>query len=230
MSWYLFGDRSANDAVKPTLTTPQARQNTLKQTQALLSDKEKWQRSKTRWLPDIKPVDEAFTIRYNYFLKELQTKSPEAVVTKDFSNHEVRKFLNGHVDNKRFKAISVLQTAEKNYYRDLLESADYKDVEKRCSPLALKLTMLYFGLPVAPMTFTDPLQASGESPFGNLFFSSGLIEDEYEFESQDLSFVPEELRPLRFLNYYDKRGHGKDNAHSQPLHLIGIKFKSLLTW
>ncbi|KAJ4407632.1 hypothetical protein N0V82_009883 [Gnomoniopsis sp. IMI 355080] len=191
-------------------------QNTDNQTQALLTDREKWQRSKQRWVPGIKPADEAFTTRYNYFLEELKTKSPEAVVTNDFSNHEVRKFLNGYVDKQRFKAISVLQMTEKDLYRDLLESSDYEDVEARCSPLALKLTMMYFGLPVAPMAFTDPLQASGETPFGNLFFSSGLNEGEDEFDDQDLSFVPEELRPLRFLNYYDKRGHGKDNAHMNP--------------
>ncbi|KAJ4393765.1 hypothetical protein N0V93_002980 [Gnomoniopsis smithogilvyi] len=216
MSWSVFGNRTAHERVEPPLAAPQAQEDINEQTQGLLTDKEKWQRSKQRWNPDIKPADEAFSITYNYFLEELKTKSPEAVVNKDFSNHEVRKFLSGYVDKKRFKAIGVLQTSDKDRYIGLLQTDDYKDVKAHSSPLALKLTMMYFGLPVAPMAFTDPLQASGESPFTNLVFSSGLNEVEDEFDDEDLSFVPEQLRPLRFLNYYDRRGHGKDNAHMNP--------------
>lgn len=215
MSWYIFGKRPAREAAELPHVAPQAQQNTNVQTQALLTDKEKWQRSKQRWNADIKPTDEAFKIKNDHFVEQLRTKSPEAVVKTHFSNHEVRKFLSGYVDKKRFKAIHTQQTVETNRYKTLLESEEYKDVQERNTPLALKLTMMYFGLPVAPMTFTDPLQTSGESVFGNLVFSTGLNEDEDDAEDEDLSFVPEEMRPLRFLNYYDKRGYGKDNSHSQ---------------
>lgn len=219
MSWYLFGSRAAEQVAEPLSGTSQAQQpDATDQPQASLNDKEKWQRSKQRWNPAIKPADEAFAIKYNYFLAELKTKSPEAVVKNDFSNHEVRKFLGGYVDKSRFRAIRAQQTADNDRYRVLLGSSDYEGVEARSSPLALKLTMMYFGLPVAPMAFTDPLQSSGDSLFGNFIFSSGLHEYSDDFEDEDLSFVPEELRPLRFLNYYDRRGHGKDNTHSQSSH------------
>lgn len=227
MSSALPGDRFASQAIEPSRFDSRAQQNIDDRTQTLLTDKEKWQRSKQRWNPDIKPADKSFTTTYTYFLEELKRKSPEAVVKKDFSNHEVRKFLNGYVNKKRFKAINVLQAYEKKHYIGLLKSADYHDVKAHSSPLALKLTMMYFGLPVAPMAFTDPLQGSGESPFGNLVFSSSLNEDEDEFNDEDLSFVPEELRPLRFLNYYDKRGHGKDNVHSQSFLSIGNISRSI---
>lgn len=230
MSWSLFSSRAAERVAEPLSETSQTQQpNTIDQPQASLNDKEKWQRSKQRWNPAIKPDDEAFVTKYNYFLTELGTKSPEAVVKNDFSTHEVRKFLNGYVDKSRFRAIRAQQTADDNLYRALLRSADYEGVEARSSPLALKLTMMYFGLPVAPMAFTDPLQSSGDSLFGNLIFSSGLNEGEDDFEDEDLSFVPEELRPLRFLNYYDRRGHGKDNAHSKSFHFLRDYFTSQLT-
>lgn len=219
MSWPFFSNRAAHDVTEAPPRAPQAQQDTVNLTQAVLINEAKWQRSKQRWNADIKPTDEAFTTRYNYFAEELRTKSPEAVVKQDFSNHEVRKFLNGYVDKKRFKAIHAQQANEKDRYRALLASADYTGVQARSSPLALKLTMMYFGLPVAPMDFTDPLQSSGDNAFGNLVFSTGMNEDGEElnddFDDEDLSFVPEELRPLRFLNYYDKRGNGKDNVHSQ---------------
>lgn len=221
MSWSLFGSRAAERVAAPLSVASQTQQpDTTDQPQASLNDKEKWQRSKQRWNRDIKPADEVFVTKYNYFLTELGMKSPEAVVKNDFSNHEIRKFLNGYVDKSRFRAIRAQQTVDNDRYRELLRSADYEGVEARSSPLALKLTMMYFGLPVAPMAFTDPLQSSGDSLFENLIFSSDLNEGEDDFEDEDLSFVPEELRPLRFLNYYDRRGHGKDNAHSQSFHSL----------
>lgn len=218
MSWSLFGSGAAEDVVALPSSASQAQEDTTDQPRAPLNDKEKWQRSKERWNLAIKPTDEVFNRRYEYFVKELETRSPEAVVKNEFSNHEVRKFLNGYVDKSRFRAIHAQQAADTDLYRALLRSVDYEGVEARTSPLPLKLTMMYFGLPVAPMAFTDPLQSSGDSLFGNWIFSSGLSQDEDNFDDDDLSFVPEELRPLRFLNYYDRRGHGRDNTHSQSLH------------
>lgn len=229
MSWFLFGSRAAKDVVEPPSGASQAREDITDQPQASLNDREKWQRSKERWNPAIKPSDEAFNTRYQYFVEELKTKSPEAVVKNEFSNHEVRKFLNGFVDKSRFRAIHAQQAADNHLYRGLLGSVDYEGVQARTSPLALKLTMMYFGLPVSPMAFTDPLQSSGDSLYGNLIFSSGLNEGEDDLEDEDLSFVPEELRPLRFLNYYDRRGHGRDNTHSQSLHSSWTNFSSKLT-
>lgn len=220
MNWTFFRDRDVYEATE--VSSSNSQDDTNNQLEVSLTDKEKWQRSKQRWRADINPADEAFTTTYDYFIAKLSTRSPEAVVREDFSKHEVRKFLNGYVDKKRLKAIYDQQVAEKDQYTALLESSNYKISQIRDSPLALKLTMMYFGLPVAPMTFTDPLQLSGGNLFGSSGFSAGLNEDEDPsgFEDEDLSFVPEELRPLRFLNYYDRRGHGKDNSHSQFFQLV----------
>lgn len=196
-----------------------------------LSDKEKWAHSKKRWNRYLEPDSPKFRTVYQYFVEQLKTRSPDAVVRANFASHEVRKFLNGFVDKKRLGAIHKQQKREKLDFRRLrddkaAQGAYYRQDQfpkdmQNLAPLPLKLAMMYFGFPVEPMTFTDPLQTDGTQLFANLNFASVFDDDEDEdFDDEDLSFVPEELRPLRFLNYYDRLGYGKDNSHSQCARLF----------
>lgn len=174
----------------------------------------------SRWNRTITPASPEFVQVYQTFATKLQTLSPEAVVVEEFSRHEVRKFLNGFVDKARLRAIYDDQRADKVAYAALIAdgatfaNANFPAEIQNPAPLPKKLAMMYFGFPVEPMKFTDPLQLNGTSLFANLAFES-TFDDDDDFDDEDFSFVPEELRPLRFLNYYDRRGFGKDNSHSQ---------------
>lgn len=181
----------------------------------VLSDKKKWQRSMARWPLSIDPSDADFAIQLGQYQNDLEKESVHNILVRDFSNYEIRKFELGFVEKKRHPAIYERQQKDAEAYRAMLCGPPFDAVpdEVRAS-LAFKLTMLYFGSPVEPMRFTDSLKMTG--PLASLGFTS-LFQDEDDEEEydEDLTFVPEELRPLRFLNSYDKRGYGRDNSHSQ---------------
>lgn len=222
--------------VEPVVTAEPAIDPQLPTDISTLTDTAKWQHSKKRWDRTINPGSAKFRIVYDYFVEQLKTLSPDAVVRANFATHEVRKFLNGFVDKKRLGAIHAQQKREKRVFRNLradggvFKTADFPADLQNPAPLPLKLTILYFGLPVEPMTFTDPLQTDGTQLFANLNFASVFEDDEDEdFDDEDLSFVPEELRLLRFLNYYDRRGFGKDNSHSQCTCSLSYLINQMLT-
>lgn len=162
------------------------------------------------------PEDDEFQERLDKFQEDLAQDSVHNILVRDFSHHEIKKFESGYLDKKRYKAIYDGQKRDAEAYKAKLATPPFEAVSDNVkSSLAFKLTMMYFGFPVEPMRFTDPLNLSG--PFANLGFTSLFEDDDEDDEDEiddDLAFVPEELRPLRFLNYYDKRGYGKDNSHS----------------
>lgn len=169
-----------------------------------------------RWDTSIVPQDPWFKRRLEKYQKDLTKQSVHNILMRDFSTYEVRKFESGYVEKKRFKAIHERQKIDATAYKAMLEAPPFNaEPDNVKASLAFKLTMMYFGFPVEPMRFTDPLNLSG--PLGNLGFTSLFQDDDDEDSDDDLAFVPEELRPLRFLNSYDKRGFGKDNSHSRYL-------------
>lgn len=168
-----------------------------------------------RWPRSIDPSDVLFLEQLEKYQKDLKEESVHNILVRDFANYEIRKFELGFVDKKRHAAIYERQRKDAEAYRAKLSDSPFNTVSEDVrASLAFKLTMLYFGSPVEPMRFTDPLDVSG--PLASLGFTSLFQDedDEDEFD-EDLTFVPEELRPLRYLNSYDKRGYGRDNSHSQ---------------
>lgn len=190
------------------------------------TDDEKWNRSKLRCKPLIDCRDAEFKAALQKYTSELQQKSVHNVLTDNFSNHEIRKFESGYVDSKRLPVIYQTQKEDAARFKATMSRWPWMELDENVrSSLAFKLTLMHFGLPVEPMRFTDALNLSG--PLANLGFTSTFLDDdEDEIDDDDeMTFVPEELRPLRFLNYYDKRGYGKDNSHSRHQFLLsGFSF------
>lgn len=175
-----------------------------------------------RWNTDIGPNNTEYRKALKHYQDALIEKSVDDVLADNFSIHEIRKFESGYVDKKRFEAIHDRQKNDAAAYKDKLAQPPWRDYDADTkASLAFKLTMMHFGLPVEPMRFADSLNLSGS--LGNLgltFASEDDVDEEDDFDD-NLTFVPEELRPLRFLNSYDQRGFGKDNSHSQCLiHLL----------
>lgn len=223
-------DQPHNEEVPTALTTaPQAPTTPVQppppQAEPFLTDRQKWSRSMARWQPTIQPGDPVFQTRLAAFQAELRAKSVNDVLSAHFSSYEIQKVANGFVPKARLPAIYAAQHAEARRFRALMARAPWNDRTHRKanpSPLAWKLTLLWFGLPVAPMRFEDALgmtdniftRAGAVTPFRDLDDDEGAERDDDADEDVDMSFVPDNLRPLRFLNYFDKRGFGRDNSHS----------------
>lgn len=170
-----------------------------------------------RWNARIDPNNTEYLRVLTDYQDALKKDSVHNVLAENFSHHEIRKFESGYVDKKRLKVIYDQQKIDAAAYRDKLAQLPWRDYDADTkASLAFKLTMMHFGIPVEPMRFTDPLNLSG--PLGNLGLTSAFEDDDDDDDvDENLTFVPEELRPLRFLNSYDRRGFGKDNSHSQYL-------------
>ncbi|KAF7556480.1 hypothetical protein G7046_g6299 [Stylonectria norvegica] len=134
--------------------------------------------------PTITPRDESWRQTYQEFAKLLRSpKTIEQILFENFTRHEARLFIpEDREDIKR------LQDENTDQYYALLEDR-FKDVKPS---LALKLTMMYFGLPVEPMI----------CPLDDLAME--LESREPEGELYDVQ------PPLHFLTAHDRRNWGKD--------------------
>jgi hypothetical protein len=114
--------------------------------------------------------------------------SVEAILNRYFSAHERLLF----TPATSTPSLVKLQKDDAWRYRQLL--GDRFASAKNEPPLALELTLLYFGLPVEPM------------------LKDVFIAQQMELELDDLDDVEEyEVRPpLHFLTAYDKRSWGRD--------------------
>lgn len=181
-----------------------------------LSEDQKWARSMARMNLHIDPSSEEFRTQINSFRDQLNTpgKSPHDVFVDNFSKWEIEKFELGYVDKKTQKATYDMQKEDARLYRERMDKHPWNTVAREMrSSLEFKLTTMYYGFPVEPSRFTDLVSNVGDLD-GLSFFSAFQDGDDDQYDD-DLVFVPEELRPLRFLNYYERRGYGKDNTHSQ---------------
>lgn len=217
-------NRPREDATRAALQS--TTQTTPAPAPANLTEDQRWDRSKLRWKPLIDSKDPEFKAVLQKYAADLQEKSVHNILTESFSKHEIRKFESGYVDSKRSPEIHKTQKNDAERFREKMGRCPWSDLDPNVrSSLVFKLTLMHFGFPVEPMRFTDPLNLSG--PLANLGFTSAFQDDDGDdFDDNDMTFVPEELRPLRFLNSYDKRGYGKDNSHSgchlRPSHLMNL--------
>ncbi|KIL85808.1 hypothetical protein FAVG1_10777 [Fusarium avenaceum] len=133
----------------------------------------------------IDPKSESWVQRYEWFIEALDTDiSIDAILRITFTRHEALMLMPSDRPD-----IKELHAANTKRYKALL-AGRFKDVE---DSLATKLTMTYFGLPVAPM----------ENPLLELAESLGIEQEE----------VPRyKVRPpLHFLTAHDRRNWGKDS-------------------
>jgi hypothetical protein len=176
-----------------------------------LDDAEKWKRSRARWNLAIKPDNPDFAKQLAEFegaLDPASGKSIDDTLRNHFSNYEVHKF-SGWADRKHEPDLYKQQKRDAEAYNTLLATAPW-DKEAPQAFLAFKMTLLFFGFSVEPMKMNDYFRLP---PGSGLF---GLDDDGDSDLDDQRTFVPEEMRPLRFLNRYGKRCYGADNGHSEP--------------
>ncbi|KAH7251547.1 hypothetical protein BKA59DRAFT_394120 [Fusarium tricinctum] len=133
----------------------------------------------------IDPESESWAQRHEWFIDALDTDiSIDSILRTTFTRHEALMLMPSDRPD-----IKELHDANTKRYKALL-AGRFKHVE---DSLATKLTMAYFGLPVAPM----------ENPLLELAKSLGLEQEE----------VPRyKVRPpLHFLTAHDRRNWGKDS-------------------
>lgn len=180
----------------------------------LVSDPEKWAASRARWNLAIKPDSPAFVQQKAVFEAALDPASGmsiEDTLKEHFCNYETNKF-NGWADKRREPDLYTQQKRDAEAYNTLLASPPW-DQEAPRAFLAFKMTMLYFGFAVEPMKMNDFFKLPpGSGLFG--LDDDGEADDDLDDQR---TFVPEEMRPLRFLNRYEKRCYGADNGHSEPI-------------
>lgn len=178
---------------------------------APVDDAAKWAASRARWNLAITPDSPGFVQQKAVFEAALDPgsgRSIEDTLKEHFSNYEVYKF-SGWADRTREPDLHAQQRRDAEAYNTLLTRPPW-DREAPQAFLAFKMTMLYFGFSVEPMRMNDLFRLP---PGSGLF---GLDDDADADLDDQRTFIPEEMRPLRFLNRYDKRSYGADNGHSEP--------------
>lgn len=179
-------------------------------------DEQIWMQYLARIKSDITPDDPAFQSQLETFHNGLQQESIESVLQTYFAEYDVWRFIQGHVSPKKYPHVRAQQDRDTAAWKQLMARPPWSTAPARAS-LAFKCTMMYFGLPVQPMQFRDSLAGSGLGLLGGLR-PEGLFGDEEDngWDGEEMTyFVPEDMRPLRFLNYYHRLGYGKDNSHSK---------------
>lgn len=181
------------------------------------SEQQLWAQYLSRIKPDITPSDSVFQAQLRIFHAALQHDSIESVLHAHFAEYDVWKFVQGRVSKKQYAHVRAQQDRDTVAYKELMRKPGWKDAAGR-ETLVFKCTMMYFGLPVQPMLFADSVRMSNNAM--RLFAPDTEADDDErdgDGDGEDITFVPEEMRPLRFLNHYHRIQHGKDNTHSMLL-------------
>lgn len=175
----------------------------------VVDDDDKWRASKNRWNLAIRPDSDAFVQQRRVFEAALDPGSGQSIddiLHQHFAGYEILKF-SGYAERARDPELYEQQKRDAAAYTALLTRPPW-DQQAPNAFLAFKMTLLYFGFSVEPMKMTDFFRL----PSGAGLF--GLDDDDGELDD-NRTFIPEEMRPLRFLNNYDSRSYGADNGHSE---------------
>ncbi|KAH7172842.1 hypothetical protein DER46DRAFT_657512 [Fusarium sp. MPI-SDFR-AT-0072] len=136
----------------------------------------------------IGPSDSQWVKKHKFFSKRLKSDTPiKDIVRENFTYHESRMLMpSDRADMKE------LQAANTKRYEALLNDR-FKGVE---DSLETKLTMMYFGLPIAPM----------EDILKELCMAVGLEEEVPLYNIKP---------PMHFLTAHDRRNWGKDSLKAK---------------
>jgi hypothetical protein len=140
--------------------------------------------------PDIVPTDTKWKNWLAIFEVELQATSVKSILDKYFTEGQTLAIMPPTFQG----GILDIQKTETEEYTKLLAS----QLKGAKDNLATKLTMLHFGLPVAPMTL-------------NNVFNAGKDEDDLPDAEADLPRVQRIMfaeKPLEFLDLYHQRSYG----------------------
>lgn len=207
-----------DDAQQEEIESEDHEQQQPQQQIPLSIDAQLWQHYLARIQPDITPSDPRFQAQLAIFHAALRDHPIETVLQTHFAEYDVWRFVQGASrrsrlsSNKKYRRARALQDRDTAAYKQLLMSSPVWRNAAGRDTLAFKCTMMYFGLPVQPMLFRDSVlgPAGTAAPAG-----WHDVDDDGDDDDTVTYFVPEEMRPLRFLNHYQQVGHGKDNSHSR---------------
>ncbi len=149
--------------------------------------------------PDITPFDPKWVEKYSYFREKLRNKTTGDVLDEDFDEAQ-RLLLEPPLRNK---TIFDLQTDQAEEYKQNL-AGPFKDVNDN---IITKLTMVWFGLPVEPITYNNVIRAHLDQ--------SDPEDSPLELPgTQRVKYVE---KSLEFLNTYWERSYGFQRLHSKSL-------------
>jgi hypothetical protein len=146
------------------------------------------------WNPDIGPLDEAFTAARTQFRKLMKTNSVLSVLDDYFEEFQIIATRGPREDGALLKK----QKQDTVEYKKLFGSEGrFHGVPDN---LVTKMAMLHFGLPIEPFTLNNILRCS-------------LDEDENDPIDEEgppplYQRVKYAEKPLKFLDEYNRRGHG----------------------
>jgi len=182
----------------------QARANESRVLGMVARDRKLREEAPDRWQPNIDPNSDEFSTILNHFTSRLRDKHDtlDNILSEELAPHE-RALLTpvDRADNAPLAAIQAHNTA---LYSELLRSQRFQDWAPRAD-LAFKLTLVFFGLPVAPM------RLSSSQAWKGLARQSGW-EDELLIPQEDEE--PSNGR-LRFLNEYWMRMYEQDGLRRE---------------
>jgi hypothetical protein len=184
--------------------------NALKQAKR---DKKLTRSAPSRWNPAIDPSSKEFAAKVAHFREALtatdgRAGSLDEILPKQFSPHERSLLI--PVDRERNSVLADIQKRNARSYSELVRSERFRKwVEKGGDQLAFKLTMLWYGLPVAPLRLD---YWRGWQAYGG----AGSDDDETD---TDEWMKWDEREPeggrLRFLNGYHVRMYEWDGVRCE---------------
>ena len=138
----------------------------------------------------VSPSDSHWVKQHKFFTERLKSDTPiKDIVRENFTYHESRMLMPSDRAD-----VQELQTANTKRYEALLNDR-FKGYE---DSLVTKLTMMYFGLPIAPM----------EDILKELSMAVGMEEDVPMYNIKP---------PMHFLTAHDRRNWGKDSLKGKLL-------------
>lgn len=153
--------------------------------------------------PQRRPGKEIWDEQVKIFADALKdpTRTMDSILSEYFLEFE-QQLLAPIIDQKRNPALALLQRENGKRSKELLQSDRFTRVGvdgrpqglTALDPLANKLAMAYFGMPVAPLILLPALKGTESS-------------DDESDDGGGLLMLSE--RPLRFLNSYNTRVYGK---------------------
>lgn len=160
-----------------------------------------------RWNAAIKPRGKTFKAIVAIFEEKLEEGNTpvQNILDNYFTKHEIDLMV--PANKRRNRALARIQRRNRVRYKMLLRSQRFAPWANQATTLKLKLAMLWFGLPVAPIEF-DPEDESGSgSDTGD-----DIAEAKTDARREERA---KHENSLRFLNSYGQRYFGRDQLRSE---------------
>lgn len=160
-----------------------------------------------RWCAAVKPRGQAFKEIVAIFEEKLEERDTTAqdILDRYFTKHE--RDLMIPADKRHNRALARIQRRNRVRYKMLMRSQRFAPWAEQATALKVKLAMLWFGLPVAPVEFDaeDEWESGSDT-------ADDMAEAETEKRREEAA---KRADSLRFLNSYGQRYFGADRLRSE---------------